>query len=80
MIDSREKNEKHLSQDSWLDIPKKHRDDFSLRNIILGICSFYIATTNVSEKGLDTVIGSDEDYKVIVKVDKNQVFFLESRG
>lgn len=54
MINSNEENEKHLSQAPWMDTPKEHGNDFSFRNIILGICSFYIASTNGSEKGLDT--------------------------
>lgn len=68
MINSNEENGKHLSQDPWMDSPKKHRHDFfPLRNVILGICSSSIATTNVSEKGLDRVIGRGEDLRSLLR-------------
>lgn len=75
MINSNGENGKHLSQDPWMDSPKKHRHDFSpLRNVILGICSSSIATTNVSEKGLDRVIGRGEDLRSLLRRTKIMSF------
>lgn len=61
-----------------MDTPKKHRNDFFLRKVILGIWVFYIAMTNSSERGISRVSGNDKGYKVTAEADKNKNISLES--
>lgn len=45
-----------------MDIFKEYGNDFFFRNIILGICSFYIVLINGLEKGLDI------EFSIVMKI------------